>query len=270
VDNLGQIFSEGLGQKATLSRVASLSFALSLFFEGWVGRIAQSLNKDGRELIYSIYSGGDDLFFVGAWPQMPDLAERINQELHAYTGRHPAIHTSGGIALVPDKYPLYQAAEDALEAEHAAKANRLDGPKNALHFLGKIIPWARFGRVRHYRDMLQKLVAPEGKEEKPKVPRNLLHRLSQLYLVYEEARQAQAEQGQTGQVYWGPGQWRSAYSLARLAQRHKQAGEELKALQEDLRLENFSNIEWIGPAARWTELLLRKDGGNGDRGGDDD
>ncbi|RMH41938.1 MAG: hypothetical protein D6694_08465, partial [Gammaproteobacteria bacterium] len=45
VDNLGKLFAEGLGNDATLSRIASLSFAISLFFEGWVGKIAETRNR---------------------------------------------------------------------------------------------------------------------------------------------------------------------------------------------------------------------------------
>lgn len=41
VDNLGKLFAEGLGNDATLSRIASLSFSISLFFEGWVGKLAE-------------------------------------------------------------------------------------------------------------------------------------------------------------------------------------------------------------------------------------
>jgi len=77
VDDLGKIFSQGRGQGATLSRVAALSFAMSLFFEGWVEALAQKYNPSGKSLadrVYSIYSGGDDLFFVGSWDAMPRLA----------------------------------------------------------------------------------------------------------------------------------------------------------------------------------------------------
>lgn len=257
VDNLGRIFSEGLGAKATLSRVASLSFAMSLFFEGWVGEIARALNDEaGQDLVYSIYSGGDDLFFVGAWHVMPLLAERISQGLVTYSGDHPDIHVSGGIALVPAKYPLYQAADDALDAEDAAKASDFEGQhKNAFHFLGKTVPWGKYPEVKQNYDRLMKLVAPDN-DAKP-VSRSLIRRLNQLYLMFEAARQEQAERGQTARVYWGPGQWRSAYSLTRLAERHPQAKSEIIDLRDRLSLAGFTNIEWIGPAARWVELRLR-------------
>jgi CRISPR-associated protein Csm1 len=259
VDSLGLILSQGLGRQATLSRVASLSFALSLFFEGWVEGIARRLNQTaGRDLVYSIYSGGDDLFFVGAWHLMPLLAEQISRDLSRYAAGHAGIHVSGGIALASPKYPLYQAADEAHEAERAAKTEPYNGQtKNALNFLGKTIPWSKFGEVKAHQDRLIALVEPAG-DQKP-VSRNLTHRLSQLYVEYEQNIAAQAARGQESRSYWGRGQWYSAYSFTRLARRHAQARAEIEAIRDQLSLENFSNIEWIGPAARWAELLIRKE-----------
>jgi CRISPR-associated protein Csm1 len=258
VDNLGQIFSRGLGSEATLARIAALSFAFRLFFEGWVSEIAKKLSREQQsDLIYSIYSGGDDLFFVGAWQLMPLLAERIKDDLHTYTGGHPGIHLSGGVALAGSKYPLYQAAEDAHEAEQAAKAKRADGQrKNALNFLGQTIPWDRFAEIKQCQVTMAELVTSE------KAPAGLLQRLNRLYAEYEQANRELAQKGQSGKVYWGPWHWHGAYSLSRLeervAKKDEQAAAEIKAIREALRLEEFKNIEWIGLAARWAELLVRE------------
>lgn len=262
LDNLGQILSRGLaGEQFTLSRMATLSFSLSLFFEGWVGRIAAEIGQaHPGERLYSIYSGGDDLFFVGAWDLMPILAERINQELGEYTAGHPAFHLSGGIALIPAKYPLYQAAGDVAEAEAQAKAPRPDlsrpgetmTAKNALVFLGEVIPWDKFGYVKEKQEQLAELV------ESKKAPRQLLQRLQQLYLEFAAERKKQVQRGRTLKLYWGPGQWHSAYSLSRLAQQNKQVEDEILGLRDELYLDRFSNIQWLGLAARWADLLTRK------------
>lgn len=258
VDNLGQIFSRGLGSQATLARVAALSFAFRLFFEGWVSEIATQLNRDQKtDLIYSIYSGGDDLFFVGAWHLMPLLAEKISLDLGRYTGGHPGIHLSGGVALAGGKYPLYQAAEDAHEAEQAAKAKRADGQrKDALNFLGQTIPWIKFAEIKQRQETMAELVASE------RAPAGLLQRLNRLYAEYEQANRELVQKGQSGKVYWGPWHWHGAYSLSRLADRVEkkdaQAAAEVRAIREALRLEEFKNIEWIGLAARWAELLVRE------------
>ncbi len=269
VDNLGQILSRGFkGDKFTFSRIAALSFNISLFFEGWLEEIARQINTEGRkaarkgvddnsDLLYSIYSGGDDLFFVGAWDLMPLLAEKISVDLKAFTAKHPAIHISGGIALIPAKYPLYQAANDAAEAEGYAKSPRRDGgEKNALNFLGQTVAWDKFSDeksgVREYQRQLEKLIT------KRSVPKSLLQRLVKLYIEFDDTRKKQEEQGKKMQVYWGPGQWQSAYSLTRFADQNKNVKDEIIKLRDDLHLDNFNNIEWLGLAARWAGLITRK------------
>ncbi len=272
VDDLGHALSWGLGgAKYTLSRLATLSFSVSLFFEGWVEQIATEINEEGRKtkamrghvddesmLLYSIYSGGDDLFFVGAWDLMPLLAERISRDLAAYAGYHPGIHVSGGIALIPSKYPLYQAAEDAAEAEGNAKSPRPDGQaKNAVTFLEQVIPWEKFGQVKEAHETLTNLVDPPHGQKA--VPKSLLQRLQKLYIEFDKARTAQAQGGNVMKAYWGPGQWHSAYSLTQLAGRQPEENKAaIKQLKKDLSLEDFKNIEWIGLAARWAGLLTRK------------
>lgn len=276
VDNLGQIFSQGLPKNNfTISRMATLSFNLSLFFEGWVAQLAQEVDqtypytiKDpntGRDKqfnrrLYSIYSGGDDLFFVGAWDVMPALAERISRDLQAYSAQHPGVHISGGVALASAKYPLYQAAEDAAEAEDKAKSTRPDGrSKNALAFLDEVIPWEKFEEVNDWQSKLVGLVEP--KDGRKAAPRNLLQRLRELYIAFDDQRKTHQKAGQVMQVYWGPGQWFSAYSLSRLAQQHKNdehIKDALLEIRNSLSLEQFTNIQWLGLAARWAALLTRK------------
>lgn len=67
VENPGKLFQEGLGANTSLARVAGLSFAISLYFEGWVGVIADAVTCCFRhpdypqsDWLYAIYSGGDD------------------------------------------------------------------------------------------------------------------------------------------------------------------------------------------------------------------
>lgn len=269
VDNLGRIFSQGLGNKATLSRVANLSFTFSLFFEGWMARLADEVNqtvqrreaKGIEDRLYSIYSGGDDLFFVGSWDVMPLLAERISQDLQAFTGEHRGIHVSGGIALIPQKYPLYQAAEDAAEAEGKAKNARRknDHDKDALNFLGETILWEEFGRVKDQQERLVKLVNDN------QAPKALLQKLMELHAEYEKGQKEWADRGEEDKPYWGPAQWHTAYSLKRFKDRTKDdtAKVEIADILKTLAGKNFqnpdwiANIEWLALAARWAELLTR-------------
>ncbi|MBW7886060.1 MAG: type III-A CRISPR-associated protein Cas10/Csm1 [Caldilineaceae bacterium] len=268
VDNLGKLFSEGLGASATLSRVASLSFAISLFFEGWVAQLAGQVAGDR---LYSVYSGGDDLFFVGSWDAVVEFARVVRAELTDYAAGHPGIHTSAGIALVGGKYPLYQAARDAGDAEESAKGYRQpDGhAKDAICFLGEVQPWERFGLEAecsggfgsvHQLYHLLADMSGEG-DEGGNAPKSVIRQLLQQYEHYSRVlRDRQKEgrdvnrQGQP-QTVWGPWMWRTYYLLKRKA--GKDTRGEIGRLADRLEPSEFLNIEWIGLAARWAEIKTR-------------
>lgn len=252
VDDLGYLFGHGFRRAdgenlSTLARIASLSMMLSIFFEGWVGEICQAVNSDDsdekQERIYSIYSGGDDLFIVGSWDALPGLAHQISSDLAQFAALNPRVHVSAGITLHGGKYPLYQAAQQAAGALDHAKD--LEG-KNAITFLGQSVYWKDFERVKA---LCERLLAIQ---QEPRVGRSLFHLLGQLYAEYQTSR-SHTRSG-TAQYTYGPWMWHSAYLLSRLAERAgKSAEKEIHRLREDL----LSDIEIIGLAARWAEALSR-------------
>ncbi len=284
VDNLGKLFAEGFGEKASFSRVAALSFAISLFFEGWIEVLAERLGKDekGHDRLYSIYSGGDDLFFVGSWDAVVELARAIRADFSRFVAGHPGVHTSAGIALIGAKYPLYQAAEDAGRAESQAKGLRWeeDGKKrekDAISFLGQALPWYRFGMedcvegmdtVHSLAHLLFRLTSPQDKGGEG-VPRALLQLLIRLRELHQETAERRARVGEdrnlagTVQTYYGPWIWRGYYFLKRMARRlekeQPKASKDVDKLADMLHKGNFRAIEWIGLAARWAELLGREE-----------
>jgi CRISPR-associated protein Csm1 len=269
VDNLGKIFAEGLGQHSTLSRIASLSFAVSLFFEGWVGQIAEQMKEIYGDRLYSIYSGGDDLFFVGSWDAVVEFAIRLRSDLCRFTGAHPDIHPSGGIVLVGGKYPLYQSAEEAGEAEKLAKdyqwwENGRRRQKDAIAFLGLPLAWKRFGchdcaadgenTAHALMHRLEKMVQDNQN-------RALIGKLIRLHELYRNAQEKREKSGadlnrdNQPQPLWGPWNWLAEYHLSRMRGVPK---EEVNDLRERLKQDQFRSIEWIGLAARWAELITRK------------
>ena len=93
VDNLGQAIVAGFNEKyATLSRTATLSRQLSLFFKLYINRILNNpqfnisgcVCGEGRHAAI-VYSGGDDLFIVGAWNEVIELAIDIRRCLQKYS-----------------------------------------------------------------------------------------------------------------------------------------------------------------------------------------
>jgi CRISPR-associated protein Csm1 len=148
VDRLGQIFANGLGEHYTLPRLAGLSRQMSYFFKVYFNSLAarrddnwpdaaQKLSSDARKNLLFIYAGGDDVFVTGSWNEVVEFAFDVYQSFRAYTGHHPGITLSGGISLGGPKYPLYQSAEDAGEAESAAKKNGRD----SLELFGQVFKW---------------------------------------------------------------------------------------------------------------------------------
>jgi len=262
VDNMGKLFAEGLGDKAALSRIASLSFAASLYFEGWVEKLAEMQRASAcgwSDRLYSIYSGGDDLFFVGSWDAVVEFARQVRADLTPYAAHHPAIHASAGIELVGGKYPLSQAARDAGEAESAAKSY-LDGAhaKDAISFLGQVQPWSRFGlEARSGMDSVVGLTLLLDDMVRSGAPRSLLRQLSRLYAQYDAALQARARRGDDTvgqgqpQTLWGPWMWRGYYLLKRA----KQA--DIRTLAQTLHEDDFRSMAWMGLAARWADLLSK-------------
>ena len=111
VDNLGGLFRDGLGDSATISRMSTLSESVRLFFEGYIPQLCRDYNANYTpEILELIYAGGDDLFLVGGWSALPQIAHQIRDEFRAFVGGEH-VTLSGGIAIEHKKYPLYQLAE---------------------------------------------------------------------------------------------------------------------------------------------------------------
>lgn len=262
VDDLGQLFASKLkdSQHASLAHAAAMSSALALFFEGWVGVLCKRLSKPREagedtliEPLYTVYSGGDDLFIVGAWDVLPELAQQIAEDLTRYT--HGKVHASAGITLHAGKYPLYQAATEAHDALEAAK----DVPgKNAITFLDQSVSWTEWPEVVGLKDRLVSLINDLS------VGRALLHTLGRLHADYQSQKATLNQKGEgftrngQSQVVWGPWMWRGTYLLSRHETRAPEdARTELKALRERLADNNFTTIKYVGLAARWAEALTK-------------
>ena len=161
----------------------------------------------------------------------------------------------GGLTLHAGKYPLYQAASDAEGALDRAKdLLRPDTrSKDALNFLDRTIPWEQFGAVEDEKERLGRLVKPEN-EGGLGARRALLRTLLRLHAQYSQGVRKR------GKPCWGPWMWQAAYSLSRAEDRHKGgARAEIKRIREALKRDDFGYIETLGPAARWIELLMRKE-----------
>jgi CRISPR-associated protein Csm1 len=152
VDRLGQIFGRGLGKAHTLPRLTGLSRQMTYFFKVYLNSLAEYRFKNlphgatalhptsQRANLLFIYAGGDDLFVSGSWNEVVDFAFDIYQSFRSYTGNHPDITLSSGISIETAKFPLYQAARGAGDAEKIAKANDRD----SLCLFGDVFKWGHW------------------------------------------------------------------------------------------------------------------------------
>ncbi|MCC8997904.1 MAG: type III-A CRISPR-associated protein Cas10/Csm1, partial [Candidatus Contendobacter sp.] len=124
VDRLGFLFGFGLRDpndpkkdRATLSRYASLSRMLDLFFTGY---LQERLRRDYPHT-YTVYAGGDDLLLIGPWRQMMALATDLREQFRRYVGDNPNITLSAGLALCKANQPLNRTVWEAEERLEWAK-----------------------------------------------------------------------------------------------------------------------------------------------------
>lgn len=143
VDNLGAAFLAGFPAKyATLTRTAALSRQLSLFFKCYINAICagqhgmEQFSLFGREKkaardVHIVYSGGDDLFLLGAWDDIVELAVDLRRAFLRFTSGK--LHFSAGIGFFKEKFPVAEMARQAGALESLAK--RLPG-KDAVALFG--------------------------------------------------------------------------------------------------------------------------------------
>lgn len=128
IDNLGQAFVAGFDEDyMSLPRAAAFSRSLSLFFKYRINHILQngkyhlsgSTQIQPRKAVI-VYTGGDDLFAVGAWDDIIGFAVDLHDELKSYTQN--TLHISGGIGLYPPKYPISSIARETGALEEYSKS----------------------------------------------------------------------------------------------------------------------------------------------------
>ncbi len=150
VDNLGYIFAKGFvrapesdgdeecrGSIHSLSRLLQLSWFLDFFFSEVV---REKIVKEKFENIYSVFSGGDDLFFIGPWEDVLKFEGALREEFKEFTCRNDSFTLSVGIAVVKPNLPIYAFAE---EAEEALERSKREG-KNSTTLFDRRVDYREF------------------------------------------------------------------------------------------------------------------------------
>ena len=142
VDDLGSAFISGFDRRgcgtpeekykyATLSRTATFSRQMSLFFKYYINQILKgdfdlpqyALNRSGESTnprqVAIVYSGGDDVFIVGAWNEVIETAVDLQKAFEKYC--LGSLTISAGIGVFDSKYPIAYMADETAALEEKAK-----------------------------------------------------------------------------------------------------------------------------------------------------
>lgn len=190
------------------------------------------------------------MFIVGRWDKVVDFAERIHKET-VKRFESDGISISGGIAVVKPKFPIAKAAELAGEAEEASKHFR-DGEKNAFHLLGKTVSWDKeFEYVKSIKNEFVDLIT------KYSLSKSILHKIM-LYASIADLNKVRKMKQKTEDFSY---MWHISYYMTRYMERYKSNDvvcEFCRNLRDkELTANKGRNLELVGLAARWAELVLR-------------
>lgn len=225
IDDLGIAFSSGFVSDkdkiednlryATLSRYADLSKDISMFFKVAINKICAGdligcvdfeekafnifgIAKAKKRKVNIIYAGGDDLFLVGAWDEVLEVAIDINRAFKQFT--NGKLTLSAGMAMFSPTYPISKMAEIVGLLVQMSK-NRKD--KNSIALFGMetnlkangqleckhIYTWADF-EMKVCKEKMNYLLArlsfDGDKFNKLSVGKSLIYRLMDLIQLADE------------------------------------------------------------------------------------
>ncbi|MGB9619598.1 MAG: type III-A CRISPR-associated protein Cas10/Csm1, partial [Armatimonadota bacterium] len=146
VDHLGLVFSLGMRGRASLSRIATLSTLLNVFFSSeLVGLIRQEFPQT-----YVAYSGGDDLLLIGPWDQTILLSKRIAEEFNRFAAGNPNLTLSAGVGTFRPRLPIATTSVHTGEILERSKS----AGRNRLTLFGTTLTWDEFDGLRQWAEML--------------------------------------------------------------------------------------------------------------------
>ena len=248
VDRMGHIFTNGIQHIFSLATYASLSRQLDLFFTAYL----PDIQEKQYPWVYTVYAGGDDLFFIGEWQEAIKFAQTFYQKFRDYTGKNRDLTISTGIYIMPPSHPIRTAAEIAEELLEKAKDNNRD----SIAIFDIVVKQEKLAMLVELGEFLyEKQKAPA---EQSNVNSGFLHRL----LKYREMALSYVEESKIEGLIYIP---RLIYDLSRnIIEKNRETKEIMKGSDEIQKLQMLTdsvNIDKIITAQLpvcWSILKNRK------------
>jgi CRISPR-associated protein Csm1 len=178
VDNLGLIFSIGLGNKLSVARLASLSRMINLFFSEYLVELLRKKYPD----IYIVFAGGDDLFLIGPWRQTVNCSIELRKKMGEFCAMNRDITLSCGILTGRPRLPMRKAAEIAEKQLEKAKNNKADNRiKDSVTFYSEVMYWEKFEELLKIGEKFDKAVE---EKERTHFSTAFLYRLLEYHRMY--------------------------------------------------------------------------------------
>lgn len=175
VDQLGMLMSCGLKpERFTLARLATLSRQVNWYFALYLPHLLKVTPHFND--IYTVFAGGDDLFLIGPWNRVVDLAAELHSTFAEYVCKNREIHFSAGITLHKTHTPLDKLAHQA----EAALSRSKDEGRDRVTLFSETIKWSSFLELQEIKHQLQEW------RDSNLVNNAMLYRLDQFIGMAEE------------------------------------------------------------------------------------
>lgn len=220
VDNLGLLLSCGLSEERyTISRLATLSRQFHLYFSLYIPHLLRTdpLFRD----VYTVFAGGDDLFLIGPWNRVLELARVLRGSFANYVCNNRDITFSAGVCVEKPHRPVDKMAEQA-EATLAESKSR---GRARLTVFGVTSTWEEVERLSGIRETMRQWLTDGW------ITKAMLYRLNHLIrMAMTEEQVVKSDEVDLRDMDCT--KWRSllAYSVERNAAKNLKGDERTKAV----------------------------------------
>ncbi|MEW5768055.1 MAG: type III-A CRISPR-associated protein Cas10/Csm1 [bacterium] len=246
MDYLELIFCHGLGYRATLSRISTLSSLVSFFLKAYLTEFIKDNYADDCSLFWT---GSKGIFLSGTWHKAIEAAISIREAFKKYTGEDGKFDLSAGLSFISPDDLVSVGITLNQRLIKAAKKKR-----GSLAFLGKTIAWDRLEEVERLKNIL--VFCLEIGKEGQRLPADLLLELSNIHRLYKKSPgNSEDEAGVAETAKYQRWRWLLTYYLARLIERHPEFEAELSGMREMIVEQGL--IKDLDLIINWTSTALQ-------------
>jgi len=147
VDNMGK-FLANKENKVTDSfeNFDTFSKTMDNFFSIYIPNMMREKYPNS----YTVFAGGDDLFLLGAWDEVLEMAREVEREFKAFV-KSDDLSISFGIAIAKPSTPISYLADSTEKLLEDAKdiddGKEVAHPKDAISLFGETVKWGEYLRV---------------------------------------------------------------------------------------------------------------------------